>query len=369
LADLNGLIGNVRESKTIEYKRVMPAITREEKLKLLAGVSSFANTTGGDLLIGVEAEEGLATGVTGIVAADPDSEKLRLIEILRDNIEPRIPGVEIIDVPCPDGRSVFLIRTLRSWVAPHRVTIDNRFYGRNSAGKYPLDVGELRQAFLLGDAAGARMRSFRADRLMKIAAGETPLPMREGACIAVHVVAIPPIHDATSIDVVEALAEGHVMPLPFGRQSSANQLCYNLDGCATFVGNGDPLTPAYAQLFRTGAVEGVLSLDIDENNVPYLHGPTFEPQTIAAVRNYIDLLVDLQMGPPFAVFVSFAGMKGCKVRYGAPGGGFYQAGPLRDDMIALPEVVLIDASTDVRASLAPVFSAIWNAFGLRRGPH
>jgi hypothetical protein len=40
---------------------------------------------------------------------------------------------------------------------------------------------------------------------------------------------------------------------------------------------------------------------------------------------------------------------------------------LRDDVIALPEVVLIDATTDVRASLGPVFSAIWNAFGLRRG--
>ena len=47
-ADLNALIGTVAEGKTIEYKREMPAGTRDEKIKFLAAVASLANTAGGD---------------------------------------------------------------------------------------------------------------------------------------------------------------------------------------------------------------------------------------------------------------------------------------------------------------------------------
>ena len=58
LEDLRALIdGEVAESKTLEYKREMPG--RGDPILLLAAVSSFANTSGGDLLIGVEAAEGI----------------------------------------------------------------------------------------------------------------------------------------------------------------------------------------------------------------------------------------------------------------------------------------------------------------------
>jgi hypothetical protein len=39
----------------------------------------------------------------------------------------------------------------RSWIAPHRVKANDKFYGRNSKGKYPLDVSELRTAFMLSE--------------------------------------------------------------------------------------------------------------------------------------------------------------------------------------------------------------------------
>jgi hypothetical protein len=94
-ADLNALIGNVAEGKTIEYKREMPAGTRDEKIKFLAAVSSLANSAGGDLLIGVQAKDGIPVAIPGVAFTNLDDEKLRLESLLADCIEPRIPRIEI----------------------------------------------------------------------------------------------------------------------------------------------------------------------------------------------------------------------------------------------------------------------------------
>jgi hypothetical protein len=65
--------------KTIEYKREMPARKNEEVIKSLAAVSSLANTAGGDLLIGIEAEAGLRT--THHAKTSPFSKELRPISV------------------------------------------------------------------------------------------------------------------------------------------------------------------------------------------------------------------------------------------------------------------------------------------------
>jgi hypothetical protein len=83
--DLQALIGGpVAEGKTIEYKREMPGKGDSE---FLASVSSFANTSGGDLLIGVEAVDGIATALPGVELASPDQEKLRLEQLMATGLE------------------------------------------------------------------------------------------------------------------------------------------------------------------------------------------------------------------------------------------------------------------------------------------
>ena len=151
-ADLQALIDNeVRESKTIEYKRELPGNADSEKVPFLAAVSSFANTGGGDLLLGVEAEGGLPTAFPGLDIPDLDREKLRLEQIVANGLEPRLPRIDLHPVEVADGQHVVVVRVPKSWTSPHRVKKNNQFYGRNSAGKYPLDVGELRTAFTLSE--------------------------------------------------------------------------------------------------------------------------------------------------------------------------------------------------------------------------
>ena len=53
LAYINGLVdGKVPESKTLEYKAELPIFNDSGKKEFLAGVSSFANTSGGYILYG-----------------------------------------------------------------------------------------------------------------------------------------------------------------------------------------------------------------------------------------------------------------------------------------------------------------------------
>lgn len=67
-------------------------------------------------------------------------------------------------------------------------TADSRFYARTSAGKYALDVTEIRSAFLQGEELPARIRRFRDERLSAIAASETPVQLRAGGRVVLHLV-------------------------------------------------------------------------------------------------------------------------------------------------------------------------------------
>jgi hypothetical protein len=368
-ADLNALLGTVHEGKTIEYKREMPARKNEEVIKLLAAVSSLANTAGGDLLIGVEAKAGLAHAIPGVAFDDLDAEKLRLEQLLAGNIEPRIPRVEIKAIACPDGRHVLVVRTHRSWIGPHRVTVNDKFYGRNSAGKYPLDVSELRSAFALGETIAERIRNFRQDRLIKIDAGETPLlSMRPGAKMAIHVVPFSAFSGSQQhIDIGRAISQSHVMAMPPGRIGHPKDYTVNLDGFVTFTNPRDKPAGGYAQIFRTGAIEGVAVLSTYGTiATPYISGPVFEYTIVSAVKNYLSFMHSIAIGPPIVVFVSFCGVRGCHLRTGTGtefGSGFYEGQPLRDDVIALQDVLIDRNPTNVPQALRSTFDMIWNAFG------
>src|SRR5438105_3890169 len=95
----------------------------------------------------------------------PDSEILKWEQVIRGAIDPRIPGIRLRAIAVKGGH-MLLIRIPRSFVGPHVVTYKKsfRFYARTSAGKYPLDVSELRSAFLAGSALGDQIRNFRVER-------------------------------------------------------------------------------------------------------------------------------------------------------------------------------------------------------------
>ena len=90
-ADIDQFVQEKRpEGKTVDYKRDAYGNRDEDKKELLKDTSSFANTQGGDILIGVDEDKGVPTGIPGVTVPDIDKEKLRLEEIIRRGLDPRI---------------------------------------------------------------------------------------------------------------------------------------------------------------------------------------------------------------------------------------------------------------------------------------
>jgi predicted HTH transcriptional regulator len=68
--DLRTLVDNsVVERKTLEYKQSLPGNSGADKKEFLADVSSFANASGGDLVIGVteDRETGTPISIEGLM--------------------------------------------------------------------------------------------------------------------------------------------------------------------------------------------------------------------------------------------------------------------------------------------------------------
>ena len=360
---LRALITNgVREGKTIEYKHAMPGTAESNVVPFLATVSSFANTAGGDLLLGIDAVDGVPTALPGIEIDNLDQETLRLEQVLRNGLEPRLPHIDIRAISVSDDNYVLVIRVPKSWIAPHRVKRNSKFYARNSAGRYELDVGELRTAFTMSETIAERIRNFRADRIAKIHSRETPVTLIPGGCMVVHVFPLGAFMATTAIDIAahEAITL-HLLPMGDSGWSSR----VNLDGLVTFTEDHERLSRAYSQIFRTGAVESVAVLVTHDDHMPLL-SIAYEQDVMSFLRRYLSLTAEFDIEPPYYVFLSFVGVQGC--RFGVRTGMFRPGDvlPLRENMLILPEVVIDDRDAQPHRVLRPVFDMVWNAFGLIR---
>jgi predicted HTH transcriptional regulator len=130
------LNAQVPEGLYLDYKRDMYGNTNDGKQELLKDVSAFANAHGGHLIIGMDEQGGIPIAIDGIATADPDQLILWLEQLMRDGIEPRMPGVRSVPVRLTSGSYCFVVRVPRSWNPPHRIRLRNvnRFHIRNSTG-------------------------------------------------------------------------------------------------------------------------------------------------------------------------------------------------------------------------------------------
>jgi hypothetical protein len=103
-AQLQNLIkGQAVKTRDIEYKRETYGNKDSDAGEFLADVSSFANTSGGDIIIGTAVKSGVPTNIVPIPVGAADSEKLRLENIARSGLQHRIFGLDFRAVPVTGG--------------------------------------------------------------------------------------------------------------------------------------------------------------------------------------------------------------------------------------------------------------------------
>ena len=363
--DIESLVtAKVSERRTLDYKAQLNVGSDAEKREFLSDVSSFANAAGGDMIFGVTDERdanGKPTGVPssadGIALPNPSEVILRLENLVRDGIDPRIPGIQWQQIAGFPKGPVLVMRIPKSWFGPHMVTFGglSRFYSRNSAGKYPLDVGEIRSAFIASTAIGERMRAFRMERLSHVMNGETVVALGDHAKIVIHMVPLSSLDPTVFRDVTREAANlsSELKPIV----GSATTRRFNFDGYLLFRDN------SFVQVYRSGIIEsadGTLLQPWSEEERNRIPSISIEQQIISAVDRYLQGQQRLMIETPVFVMVTLIGLKdfamGSSRRH-------FQVEKIDRDVLPLPEVSIESYAVNVARALRPAFDALWQACG------
>jgi hypothetical protein len=371
--DIEALIAEKRpEGRSLDYKRDLELSTDAHKKELARDVASFANAGGGDLIFGIEEEKDANNKNLGVplkavgVADNLDLAKQRFEAIVRGNIAPRVQGLSFREVAGFERGPVLIVRVRNSWSGPHMVTSnESPFWSRNNSGRQALDVHEIRAAFLTGTEMAARVRRFRDERLGKIVAGDTPIPLREQdeeAKLVIHV--MPLANEPISIDFPMLSDRPDLFRAPGG---ASNNERYNLDGLVSYASQ-----TAYTQAFRDGSFEGVTTgfcYPGPPGEPPQLFALPLETAAVKAVNSYLEALKAHGFEGPVSVMLAVIGAKGSRIAletHGFRPPPWEREHTIDRDVLVLPDVVVEQTPADPRVFMRPTFDALWQSSGFKR---
>jgi hypothetical protein len=363
-ADLNELVrAAVAERKTLDYKRDLPTPMNDAaKRELLADISSFANTEGGDLVFGIDERGDVPVDIPGVKIDDPGTLILQYEQIIRDGLSPSLqPRTRA--VPVKDRRYVLIIRVGRSPDGPHRVDANSRFYARGTNGKFEMDVNALRNAFRRSKTATEKATAFRLERINALANGDAFAEMVSGPKLVLHCMPLESFRENPAYNLVGL---DDVWPMA-AKDLNGWGAEINLEG-VKIVASGKEHS-AYTQIFRNGMIEavrvGVLSVSHDPKMIPSL---VYEKVVVEYLPQCFGILKRLGCPPPVVVGISLIGVRGSKL-FVDPQSQMVMGRPnaIDRDVLELPEIVAEDLSAP--PSLKPAFDRVWNACGYPESPH
>jgi hypothetical protein len=376
-SDLEILLNTpIPEGKTIEYKELIPSNADSDKVKFLAGVCAFANTIGGDFIIGIKAKDGIPVDLSGLKLsdADLDAEILRLEQMLQNSIEPRLPSFRIKDdIKSPTGERFILVRVANtSWIAPHKVKVNEKFYGRNSKGKYPLDVSELRTAFMLTEQLSERIKNFRKERIQIIKSkSEAPAQLINGGKLILHLLPLASFITPIDFDVMELRQKAQFETTEYHDSE------INLDG-VVIAPSFEKETSSYTQIFRNGCIERVTCLNAAQgirDDDKDFSSRFDEEQIISALSDFIDFYSKVEIELPVYLFLTFINIKDYEFHIDDEFRYHIEIRrkkvdnkkiTFKRDEIIFPEIVINDNSQSPQQLLRSTFNKLWNSVGLTR---
>lgn len=360
---------NTPEMKSIEYKSELPKFDDlDAKKEFLADVSSFANASGGDLIYGINAKDGVPEYLKGLDIEGPVERKILQMEsIIRSNIEPKISGLIIKEVSVKVGKYVIIVRIPRSWASPHMITLerkgDARFFSRFSKGKFDLNVSEIRTAFVLSETRAEQIRNFRTDRLGKIASEKIPVQLNKNPKIVIHIIpitAFDPTRTLLDASFIRDKATG-IQPIIPGYNGIRN----NFDGYLIY----DEVTGTrgtYVQIFRNGIIESVDAKLIDPKKIAVdkvhgFSGSRFDCGIYRAISSYICYEKKFGIEPPFLIMLSLLGVSGYVIFPENIGSGL--PGEIDRDVLQVPEIMVESFEYNHNEVMKQILDVVWNAAG------
>jgi hypothetical protein len=373
-ADIESLIASkISEQKHIEYKRDLPGNTDSEKVEFARDVVSFANTAGGDVFFGVSDirdEKGNATGTpeeaVGIEASNIEAQIRRLEDLLRNGISPRVSGVQIKAIDGFPKGPIIIMRVPRSWHGPHMVTLNTKpvFFARSTNGKFALDIGQIRLAFANSEDISARVTSFRNNRIGKILADETPVPLARNPKTVLHVLPLSQFDAINRVDLTDEIYRNRHNFVTISMTSWSYR--HNLDGVLVSTADGEPTGRwGYVQAYREGGIESVDAYVLaDNSNLKAVPSVLFEQRLMSALGSYLTFQRKLGIESPILIQLALMGVGGYRVA--GNGTAWTSTAGFDREVVVLPEALVEGDNWAIGKVLKPVFDVMWQAAGWDR---
>ena len=356
----------VSEDRFLDYKRDLPSEKEDDKREFLNDVTAFANTFGGTILFGIAEEEGtgIPKEICGCNIPKPDEVILRLSNIIQSGVEPRLASLRFEPVDLRSGKTVLVAVIPQSAAAPHMVKKGSpKFYMRGAVGKQPMDVYDIRTAFLASETVIERIRDFRLDRIAKLASGAGPIPTRDTSVFVAHVLPLVSFTRRINLDITKLQTAPSELLKPLqSRSGYAPEYC--LEGFAQVWHNIDRKAMSYTLAFRNGCIEAV-----DAYSLKAWKGKTVLEEVFYGqeLRLFLPRIFDLyhMLDIPFPCFLalSLLNIRGASIPVDQ---SYIGTGvkPVDRDHLILPERELLERPDNVDAVIRPLFDLVWNACGL-----
>jgi hypothetical protein len=309
-------------------------------------------------------QTGVPKSVCGVGEGNEDAARLMWQQRIAQNIEPTLIGHRVGFVGgFESGKRVMVVYVQKSLFAPHRINYQGKkeFYVRHDAGNMPMDIGEIRHAFVEAKEIPQRIDEYRRLRLMQILAGETPIELlNDSPIVVLHIMPLSSFAPDAAVDVT-AIRQNTMPSLQYGMAGRR----LNTDGCLFRTGVRDNYFHEYAQVFRDGRVEACFTssrMTISPNDVPSIRGMSLEKVFVESVEANLSMLIDLGVQPP--VYIGLALLRVKNVAICPPSQLYLSDNNLIDKDIALvPTVMAETMGEDASALLRPAFDTMWQASG------
>ncbi|MGE7924672.1 AlbA family DNA-binding domain-containing protein [Viridibacillus arvi] len=348
LDDIYALKTNaIEEGKSIDYKLELHLNNGRERKEFAADITSFANTSGGDLIIGVSEDQGIITELQGIEVEDKDKFILKIESLVRDTVAPQITGLDMNFYQMGDENKYILhIRIPQSYVGPHVVN-GEKFYGRNNAGKYPLDFVEIKQRFTLSNQVQEKIKYYHSERIMKIKAGEGYWELGGGASLLINIVPLQSFSE--SVYVSSLTPTRFKLNTLFGNDSYDHKI--------QFEGISGVFYHSYHHINRQGIIE-FADKDILENmksRMSYISAKPIINRILETIPSAFHNLKELGLHGPYVIFTSVLDVKNVQISYNEHS---YTSTNLRQNDLIFPAIMITNSSdlSDYDRVLRELFS-------------